>query len=140
MRRAPSVLLFCILVVLAPQPGHGLRVPTTFLRRTGVVCAKERIAGPRTAALPPPDDLSDEVMLSIVDQEMSDEDVNALIWKYLGYRYNAEQEGWDASAVFPKWAAKYPQPPDLVGVTRTYTREIDEPVRESSMSDGGARR
>ena len=35
---------------------------------------------------------------------------------------------WDASAVFPKWAKKYPQPPDLIGVTRTYERAVDEPV------------
>jgi len=77
---------------------------------------------------PPPEDLSDEVMLSIVLQDMSDADVNSLVWKYLGYRFDEETQEWDASAVFPKWAAKYPQPPDLVGVTRTYSREVDEPV------------
>ena len=59
---------------------------------------------------------------------MSDADVNSLVWKYLGYRFDEETQEWDASAVFPKWAAKYPQPPDLVGVTRTYSREVDEPV------------
>ena len=84
------------------------------------------------AMLPPPDDLSDEVMLKIVLQETADADVNALVWKYLGYRYNEETDEWDSSAVFPNWRKKYPQPPDLVGVTRTYSREVDEPVRPHS--------
>jgi len=78
--------------------------------------------------LPPPDDLADEEMLKIVLQETSDEDTNALVWKYLGYRKDEATGEWDSSKVFPKWAAKYPQPPDLVGVTRTYTKSIDEPV------------
>ena len=59
---------------------------------------------------------------------MPDEDVNNLIWKYLGYKKDDATGEWDSSAVFPKWAAKYPQPPDLVGVTRTYERAVDEPV------------
>ena len=58
---------------------------------------------------------------------MSDEDVNSLVWKYLGYR-KGEDDKWDVSRVFPKWAAKYPEPPDLVGVTRTYSKDVDEPV------------
>ena len=59
---------------------------------------------------------------------MPDADVNALVWKYLGYQYDEVAQAWDSSDVFPKWAAKFPQPPDLVGVTRTYTRDVDEPV------------
>ena len=47
--------------------------------------------------------------------ETTDEETNALVWKYLGYRYDEETGEWDASAVFPKWAKKYPQPPDLIG-------------------------
>jgi len=67
-------------------------------------------------------------------QDMPDADVNQLIWKYLGYRYDEAADTWDASGVFPKWAAKYPQPPDLVGVTRTYTRDVDEPVMRAVQS------
>ena len=59
---------------------------------------------------------------------MPDADVNSLVWKYLGYRFDEEAKAWDTSGVFPKWAAKYPQPPDLVGVTRTYEPKVDEPV------------
>lgn len=83
------------------------------------------------AWLPVPPDLADEQLLKIVLQEMPDQEVNDLVWKYLGYRYDEASAGWDASAVFPNWAAKYPQPPDLIGVTRTYTKDVDEPVREA---------
>ena len=98
----------------------------SFCRVAKISCV-ERISGPNTAGAPAPDDLADEVMLSIVLQEMSDADVNALVWKYLGYS-KTDDGMWDSSKVFPKWAAKFPEPPDLVGVTRTYTREVDEPV------------
>lgn len=89
---------------------------------------KQRVPGPFTANLPAPEDLSDKVMLSIVTQEMSDDDVNSLAWKYLGYQFDEDAGKWDTSGVFPKWAVKFPEPPDLVGVTRTYSREVDAPV------------
>ena len=94
----------------------------------------ERVAGPRTAALPPPEDLSNEVLLTIVTSEMPDTEVNALVWKYLGYRYDQATGAWDSSAVFPNWRKNYPAPPDLVGVTRTYTRQVDEPVLRAVQS------
>lgn len=84
--------------------------------------------GPHMAALPQPEDLTDLVMLSIMRMEISDEEVNMLAWKYLGYHYDEASGTWDASRVFPKWAEKYPQPPDFLGITRNYTQEIDEPV------------
>lgn len=33
-----------------------------------------------------------------------------------------EEGRWDSTNVFPKWRARYPDPPDLVGVTRIYER------------------
>ena len=96
--------------------------------------AIERVAGPFTASMPPPDDLANEVMLRIVKQEMTDTEVNALAWKYLGYRFQEATGTWDTSAVFPNWRQKFPQPPDLVGVTRKYEREIDEPVLRAVQS------
>lgn len=80
------------------------------------------------AILPPPDDLADEEMLKIVLSQTKDQDVNELVWKYLGYRRHQETGEWDSSAVFPNWRQKYPTPPDLIGVTRTYSKEVDEPV------------
>jgi hypothetical protein len=41
-------------------------------------------AGPRTAMLPPPDELSDANLLKIVTEELTDDEVNELVWKYLG--------------------------------------------------------
>ena len=38
-------------------------------------------------------------------------------------------EVWAAENVFPKWAAAYPQPPDVIGVTRKYFPEVDAPVK-----------
>ena len=35
--------------------------------------------------------------------------------------------------MFPKWAAKYPSPPDLIGVTRNFSPEVDKEVRQASM-------
>lgn len=84
--------------------------------------------GPNTAGLPPPDDLADEVMLRIVQEEMWDVEVNALAWKYLGYRYDETTDSWDASGVFPNWRKKYPEPPDFIGISRNYSREVDLPV------------
>jgi len=55
-------------------------------------------------------------------QENTDEEVNFLVWKCLGYRYNPETEEWTNEDVFPKWREKYPSPPDLIGVTRTYSK------------------
>ena len=37
--------------------------------------------------------------------------------------------------VFPKFAANYPTPPDLIGVTRNYADPaVDKPVRDASMN------
>ncbi|KAL3918269.1 MAG: hypothetical protein SGPRY_006081 [Prymnesium sp.] len=95
--------------------------------------ARAEAASSHAALLPPPDDLSDHAMLSIVLSETSDEQTNELVWKYLGYTRGPDGE-WDASAVFPNWRKKYPTPPDLIGVTRTYSREVDEPVLRAVQS------
>jgi hypothetical protein len=39
-----------------------------------------------------------------------------------GYRYVPSEGRWDNTHVFPKWRAKYPEPPDLVGITRIYEK------------------
>ena len=130
--------LLLVSLGLLVQPTQTLVLPArascAWPRRCTVPVAIERVPGPRTAALPPPVDLADEVMLRIVQQEMTDMEVNALVWKYLGYRYDSAAGTWDASGVFPNWRKNYPQPPDLVGITRTYTREVDEPVLRAVQS------
>jgi len=75
------------------------------------------------------DELGDEVLKAILLQEVPDQAVNELTWRCLGYRPDpAVAGGWSSEGVFPNWRKNYPTPPDLVGVTRTYSREVDEPV------------
>jgi len=90
--------------------------------------------GPRSS-IPPPsaltaptaEELTNENIVKIVNEEVSDSEVNELVWRCLGYRE-------DASEVFPKWAAKYPEPPDLVGVSRVYSKDVDEPVLRANQA------
>eukprot|EP00667_Euglena_gracilis_P016396 EG_transcript_17158 len=75
------------------------------------------------------EDLSDERLLQHLRQETTDEEVNVVVWKCLGYRFiNGE---WDNTDVFPKFRAEHPSPPDLIGVTRTYTQQVDEPTLQA---------
>ena len=84
-----------------------------------------------------PDPLSNEVLLSIVRSELADEEVNRLVWNALGYRSRVEldaetltaNEVWTPDEVFPNWAKTYPEPPDVIGVTRKYDPKIDAPVK-----------
>lgn len=48
-----------------------------------------------------------------------------------GYRYDSDKDEWKAVNVFPKWEELYPEPVDLVGVTRIYQPEIDKPVKRA---------
>jgi hypothetical protein len=83
------------------------------------------------------DPLSNEVLLSIVRSELADEEVNRLVWNALGYRSRVEldaetltaNEVWTPDEVFPNWAKNYPEPPDVIGVTRKYDPKIDAPVK-----------
>ncbi|CAM9281961.1 unnamed protein product [Phaeothamnion confervicola] len=70
----------------------------------------------------------------IVGEVATDEEVNWLAWKALGYRYDEGSGKWDASAVFPNWKAKYPEPPDLIGVTRLYSKDVDQPVMRANQA------
>lgn len=124
------LLLSCLVAVAAFRATPAAR-PSIRARPPRCCAAEQADSG---ALLPVPDDLRDEELLKIVLQEMPDQEVNDLVWKYLGYRKDEESGKWDASGVFPNWAKKYPQPPDLVGVTRTYSREVDEPVLRAVQS------
>ena len=75
---------------------------------------------------PTAEELANENILRIVLSECTDLEVNTLVWKGLGYRFDAEKEEWNASECFPNWREKYPTPPDLIGMQRMYSREIDQ--------------
>ena len=79
------------------------------------------------AAAPVTDEeLADKQLLRNVLLETSDEEVNVLAWKCLGYSF--VDGAWDSGAVFPKWRERYPTPPDLLGMTRQYSKAYDEPT------------
>jgi hypothetical protein len=86
-------------------------------------------SGPPTA-----EELSNEQMLQIVKLECSDLEVNTLVWKCLGYRFNEETESWGPDEVFPNWKEKYPSPPDLIGMQRVYSREVDQASLRSNQA------
>lgn len=74
---------------------------------------------------PTAEELANENIIRIVLSESTDLEVNTLVWKGLGYRFDPEKEEWNNSECFPKWKEKYPTPPDFIGMQRMYSREID---------------
>ena len=84
-----------------------------------------------------PEELSNENMIRIVRQESSDEDVNRLVWRCLGYRGQVAEDGavsWDAEKCFPKWKTRFPTPPDVIGMKRIYTPDVDKDVMEANRA------
>lgn len=82
---------------------------------------------------PTREELSNENLVRLVREECTDEEVNSLVWKCLGY-LRRDNATWDTTNVFPKWRAKYPDPPDFIGVSRIYSREVDEPVLRANQA------
>jgi len=85
--------------------------------------------GPPTA-----EELANEQMLQIVKIECSDLEVNTLVWKCLGYRFNEETNEWTPDEVFPKWKERFPEPPDMIGMQRVYSREVDQASLRSNQA------
>ncbi|CAM9391316.1 unnamed protein product [Ectocarpus fasciculatus] len=80
---------------------------------------------------PTAEELSNENIIKVVAEKSTDEEVNVLAWKCLGYRYDAGEDAWKAVKVFSRWEAVYPEPPDFLGVTRVYEKSIDKPVMKA---------
>lgn len=76
---------------------------------------------------PTDEELTDENLYRIIERKASDLDVNTLVWKCLGYRFDANNENWTPAEVFPKWKDRFPDPPDFIGMQRIYSKEIDGP-------------
>jgi len=85
--------------------------------------------GPPTA-----EEMSNEQMLKIVKIECTDLEVNTLVWKCLGYRFNEEEEKWEPTEVFPNWRERFPDPPDFIGMQRVYSKEVDQPSLKSNQA------
>ena len=59
-------------------------------------------------------ELNSEVIWKILNEEITDIQVNQLAWYYLGYRYDLAHNLWDLSQVDPIWKNEYPEPPDFI--------------------------
>jgi Domain of unknown function (DUF1823) len=72
--------------------------------------------------LPP---LNAETIWAILNETITDTQVNQLLWHYLGYRFI--DNTWDTSQVAPDWLETYPTPPDFIAsrpATVKLTRSI----------------
>ena len=113
------------------------RPTTTTTRASTDDAASEWGAAPWDESTNGPDPLGDDVLLSIVRSELEDDAVNRLVWRALGYRSRVDLDAetltavevWTPDEVFPNWKKNYPQPPDVLGVTRKYDPKIDAPVK-----------
>ncbi|NJM77551.1 MAG: DUF1823 family protein [Acaryochloridaceae cyanobacterium RU_4_10] len=90
--------------------------------------------------LPP---LTLETFWAIINGEIPDKGVNALVWDCLGYRYNAQTQQWDISAVSSDWSSQYPEPPDFMGsrpatvkLTRSIPAEDKQLLKEQLGFEG----
>eukprot|EP00551_Chaetoceros_affinis_P007179 CAMPEP_0203669208 /NCGR_PEP_ID=MMETSP0090-20130426/5637_1 /ASSEMBLY_ACC=CAM_ASM_001088 /TAXON_ID=426623 /ORGANISM="Chaetoceros affinis, Strain CCMP159" /LENGTH=310 /DNA_ID=CAMNT_0050533829 /DNA_START=60 /DNA_END=992 /DNA_ORIENTATION=+ len=83
---------------------------------------------------PTKDELSNENLYKILMIECSDLEVNTLVWKCLGYAFDTDAKEWNSDNVFPKWREKYPTPPDLIGMQRIYTKEVDRVSLKANQS------
>lgn len=61
--------------------------------------------------LPP---LNQDTIWKILQEDLSDEAVNELVWYYLGYRYDPQAKTWNPDFVSPEWREAYPEPPDFI--------------------------
>lgn len=66
---------------------------------------------------PTAQELTNENLVRILERrsKVTDLEVNTLVWKCLGYRFDAVTEQWTPDEVFPKWKKRFPDPPDLIG-------------------------
>ena len=78
-------------------------------------------------------ELCDDTFWAILNDEISDDIVNRLVWHYLGYRYDETAQSWDGSQVDPEWLATYPDPPSFTEsrpATVKLTRSIPKPNKQ----------
>jgi len=85
-------------------------------------------------SLPP---LNTDTIWSILNESVDDDIVNQLVWYYLGYRYDEENNIWDTNEVIDDWGEKYPEPPDFIAnrpptvkLTRSIPKENKQLLKE----------
>lgn len=71
--------------------------------------------------------LDRDTIWAILNESLTDLQVNQILWHYLGYRYDRAEDTWDLSRVAPDWVETYPTPPDFIAsrpATVKLTRSI----------------
>ena len=74
--------------------------------------------------LPP---LTEDTLWAIINESISDTQVNQILWHYLGYQYDQVEKTWNLDQVTPEWLSVYPTPPDFIAsrpATVKLTRSI----------------
>ncbi len=61
--------------------------------------------------LPP---LNTDTIWGIINDTVTDETANELVWNCLGYRLNPEENTWDSTNVASEWREAYPEPPNFI--------------------------
>ena len=87
--------------------------------------------------LPP---LDHDTIWAIINESITDLQVNQILWHYLGYRYNRVENTWDLSQVELDWQAAYPTPPDFIAsrpATVKLTRSIQSEHKQLLKSQLG---
>lgn len=81
------------------------------------------------------EELTNENLIRIVQRRsnVTDLEVNTLVWKCLGYRFDSEAEEWTAPKVFPKWKERFPTPPDVIGMQRLYRKDVDAELMKNNQ-------
>lgn len=59
-------------------------------------------------------ELTTETIWGIINDEISDDVANQLVWHCLGYRPEPMSDQWDASDVAAAWQQEYPAPPNFI--------------------------
>jgi hypothetical protein len=71
--------------------------------------------------------LDHDTIWAIINESITDLQVNQILWHYLGYRYHQVDRTWNLSQVAPEWLSVYPTPPDFIAsrpATVKLTRSI----------------
>ena len=71
--------------------------------------------------------LNTDTIWAIINESITDLQVNQILWHYLGYRYDRVEQTWELSRVAPEWLSVYPTPPDFIAsrpATVKLTRSI----------------
>lgn len=59
-------------------------------------------------------DLSPETVWAILRDELTDQQVNQLVWQTLGYVWDETNQAWDLTQVDLAWSESYPEPPNFI--------------------------